>query len=353
MDVSQRDQWMHRLAPGAAYRRLRRGAGALTLISLGLSSCSSGVKVLNTDQFISSMDNICRTASRAIGNLDQNDPATFPAAIKIMTTGFNDLGRLIAPRALKSDFEDFVSNLDDQITQATRLAKATKDKDDAGAAAAAAKMDKLVTAGDGLATSIGAQRCVGIGDNGATAGSTPYTSTDSTSDSASDTATRNTPLPLISSPDIGSPTDTSSSSGAHMTMPLAGVYPVPAGYTWDTVDPVDATQLYTDSVIGSAVKSYSFGRLRAASDGTLAEVYIVQLTGTWTQPLIDAYLSWESVRDGVDTKTPGGIDTRQKVGAYDGLDAVVTHGGNVGIAIVTSTGTDGLPILDAVVTAAG
>ncbi len=350
MDESRRKR---RPAPCFANCSLRWGIGTFAVIALGMSSCSSGAKMLSADQFIGSMDDICRTASRAMGNLDLNDPTIIPVAIKIMTVGFDDLGKLIPPRSLKSDFEDFVSNLDNQITQAVRLDKAIKANDDAGKSAAAVTMDKLVTEGDGLATSIGAQKCVGIGDGGASADSTLDTSADTAPESTSDTATRNTPLPIVRSAENSSPLDTSgSSSGAHMTTPLAGVYPVPAGYTWDAVDPFDATKLFTDAVIGSAVKSYSFGRLRAVADGTLAEVYIVQLNGNWTQAQIEEYLSWESVSDGVDVTTPGGIAVRQKSGAYDGLDAVVTHGGNVGIAVVTQTGTDGLPILDAVVTAA-
>lgn len=54
------------------------------------------------------------------------------------------------------------------------------------------------------------------------------------------------------------------------------------------------------------------------------------------------------------TRTLPAVSPRvRRWGAYNGLDAVVTHGGNVGIAVVTSTGTDGLTILDAVVTATG
>ena len=322
-------------------RSNRRVLGLLAVIVLVVTACSTGAKVLTEDSFISEMNAICRTATRAIDKLDTSAPSAVSQAADIMSTAWDTLTKLVPPKTLKSDFGDFTANLDDQITQATKLQKAIKAKDEAATNKISVKLDTLSKDGDKLATSIGADKCVGTTGGSSTSGTT--------ADTTSNTSPPNTPLPILTTPIETAPLNTAGSSGSTTANSLDGQLKAPPGYTWATSDPYDATALFKDPVLGSGIASYSSGKLKSAADGSLTEVYIIEMKAAFTQAQTDAYLAFEGVAGGVDVTTPKGLPARLKVGAFNGADALVLNSGKIGISIVTATGVDGAPILDAVV----
>jgi hypothetical protein len=324
--------------------RLNRWAfGPLAVVALAVTACSSGTKALTEDGFITEMNSVCRTADRALTKLDSSDPSYVARAVEIMSTSFDDLSKLVPPKTLKADFDDFTANLDDQITQATKLSSAIKSKDDAATKKATDQLDKLSKDSDSLATSIGADKCVSVGGDGSS-------TSDTSGGTTADTSTANTPLPILTTPLDTSPLNSSGSgSGSTIAESLDGLIKAPAGYTWVKADPYDAKALYDDPVLGPNVVGYGFGKLKSDADGTLAEVYVIEVNADWTPALTAAYLAYEGVADGVDVTTPRGLPARQKTAAFNGADAIVLNQGKVGVSVVTATGTDGAAILDAVV----
>jgi hypothetical protein len=333
-----------------AMQRNRRNVattGLLAVIALAATACGSGTKALSEDSFITEMNAICRTADRALIKLDPNDPAYISDAVDIITTGFDAFTKLVPPKTLKADFDDYTANLDDQITQGTKLQKAIKAKDDAATKKAGDQLSALSKESDKLATSIGADKCVGVGDGG----STGNTTVDTTGNSTSDTSTANTPLPILTTPIETAPLDTSgSSSGSNTAGTLDdSVLKAPTGYSWEQSQPYNASALFNDPVLGPNVASYSFGRLKSTSDGSIVEVYVIEMNVSWTPELTAAYQKYEGVADGTDVTTPRNLPARQKVGAFNGADAIVLNAAKIGVSIVTATGVDGASILDAVV----
>ncbi len=322
--------------------RLNRWAfGALAALALGGTACSSGAKVLSEDNFLAEMNAVCRNADRAIAKIDSADPAYVSKAVDIMNSSFDELSKLAPPKTLKADFDDFTAKLDDQITQAVKLQKAIKAKDEAASKTISDKLDTLTKDSDKLADSLGADKCVGVGGDGSTS--------DTTAGTTADTSTANTPLPILTTPIQTAPLNTSNASGGTTANSLNGVLRAPAGYTWEATNPFDAKDLFNDPVLGPALKSYGYGRLKLTVDGTLAEVYVIEMNGSWTPEQTAAYLAYEGVSDGVDITTPRGLPARQKVLAFPGADAVALSAGTIGVSIVTKTGIDGASILDAVV----
>ena len=237
--------------------------------------------------------------------------------------------KIAPPAELKADFDSLTNNLDDQITQATKMNLAIKAKDDAAASKASDQLDLLGTAFDDLAASLGAEACVAVGSGDA--------------DGGSDGGTDNT----------GDTTDTTDTAGANDAEYLSEVLTAPAGYSWEPDQPYDASDLYSLDVLGPTVDHYGVGQLRSAGDDSVAEVYIIQINTEWTQDLSDAYLEYEGVLDGTDVTTPGGLSARMQVEAFDGSDSIAYYNGKIGVSLVTATGVDGAAILDAVVSARG
>ena len=308
-------------------------AVALAALLVAVSGCSSGAKALTKEAFVTKLDAVCANADVAINKLDQTDPASVSAAIDVMVASLAALGKLVPPKELKADFDSFTNNLDDQITQATKLNLAIKAKDDAAASKASDQLDVLGAASDDLATSLGAQACVSVGSDGGTGGS-------------------------VGSDDTIDPTDTSGdnttdTAGAKDAEYLSAVLTAPAGYSWEPDQPYNASDLYAHDVLGPTVDHYGVGQLRSAADDSVAEIYVIQINTDWTPDLTDAYLEYEGVLDGTDVTTPGGLKARMKVGAFDGSDAIAYQAGKIGVSIVTATGVDGAAVLDAVVRASG
>ena len=300
---------------------------------LAVSACSSGTKALTKEAFVAKLDAWCADGEAEFNKLDLADPASVPAVIDVMVAGLSALVKIAPPAELKADFDSLTNNLDDQISQATKMNLAIKSKDDAAASKASDQLDVLGAASDDLATSLGAQACVSVGSDGGTGGS-------------------------VGSDDTIDPTDTSGdnttdTAGAKDAEYLSAVLTAPAGYSWEPDQPYDASDLYSHDVLGSTVEHYGVGQLRSAADDSVAEVYIIQINTQWTQDLSDAYLEYEGVLDGTDVTTPGGLKARMQVEAFDGSDSIAFYNGTIGVSIVTATGADGAAILDAVVSVSG
>ena len=305
-------------------------AVALAALLVAVSGCSSGAKALTKEAFVTKLDAVCANADVAINKLDQTDPASVSAAIDVMVASLAALGKLVPPKELKADFDSFTNNLDDQITQATKMNLAIQAKDDAAATKASDQLDTLGKASDDLAGSLGSQSCVSVGSDGGTGG-------------AGDTI----------DPTGTSGDNTTDTAGAKDAEYLSAVLTAPAGYSWEPDQPYNASDLYAHDVLGPTVDHYGVGQLRSAADDSVAEIYVIQINTDWTPDLTDAYLEYEGVLDGTDLTTPGGLKARMKVGAFDGSDAIAYHAGKIGVSIVTATGVDGAAVLDAVVRASG
>ncbi|MEI7755607.1 MAG: hypothetical protein WCJ32_14400 [Actinomycetota bacterium] len=293
---------------------------------LAVSACSSGTKALTKEAFVAKLDAWCADGEAEFNKLDLADPASVPAVIDVMVAGLSALVKIAPPAELKADFDSLTNNLDDQISQATKMNLAIKSKDDAAASKASDQLDLLGTAFDDLAASLGADACVSEGSDG---GSGETSDTSDTGDNTTDTA------------------------GANDAEYLSAVLTAPVGYSWEPDQPYDASDLYSLDVLGPTVDHYGVGQLRSAADDSVAEVYIIQINTQWTQDLSDAYLEYEGVLDGTDVTTPGGLKARMQVEAFDGSDSIAFYNGTIGVSIVTATGVDGAAILDAVVSVSG
>ena len=310
-------------------------AAGLAGLLLVVSACSSGTKALTKEAFVAKLDAWCDDGEAEFNKLDLADPASVPAVIDVMVAGLAALVKVAPPAELKADFDSLTNNLDDQITQATKMNLAIKAKDDAAASKASDQLDLLGTAFDDLAASLGANACVSVGSGDADVGS------GDTGDSIDPTNTS----------DTGD--NTTDTAGANDAEFLSEVLTAPAGYSWEPDQPYDASDLYSLDVLGPTVDHYGVGQLRSAADDSVAEVYIIQINTEWTQDLSDAYLEYEGVLDGTDVTTPGGLSARMQVEAFDGSDSIAFYNGTIGVSIVTATGVDGAAILDAVVSVSG
>ena len=344
--------------------------GPLAVIVLALTACSSsGTKTLSDSDFVGQLNAICRTADRDINKLDASSSSYVSDAIDIMTTGLDSFNKLTPPKALKADFDDFKSNLDDSITQAGKLKKAIKAKDDAAAKAASDKLAKLSTDGDKLADSLGATKCVGVGAGGAT--------TTGTEVAATGTATPNTPLPIDSTiastiastqpPIVTTKTSPPTASSSEMTSPpntsttstggavdASLTFAAPAGYEWGQLtDLATESTPAGNSVLGPVVDSYFVGLVKSTSGGTGAIFYITYLkSGTeWNQPLLDAYFKYEYAGQGTAITTSKGFPGKQQADVVEGYDAALFYLKSIAVAVIAPKGADTVGLLDAFATA--
>ena len=336
--------------------------GPLAVIVLALTACSSsGAKTLSDSDFVGQLNAICRTADRDINKLDASSSSYVSDAIDIMTTGLDSFNKLTPPKALKADFDDYKSNLDDSITQAGKLKKAIKAKDDAAAKAASDKLTKLSKDGDKLADSLGATKCVGVGGGGATTTGTEVATTD--------TATLNTPLPIdstiastqppivttktspptASSSEMTSPPNTSTTSTGGAVDASLGFKP-PAGYEWGQLtDLASESTPAGDSVLGPVLGAYYVGLVKSTSGGTGAIFYITDLkSGTeWNQALLDAYFKYEYAGQGTAITTSKGFPGKQQADVVEGYDAALFYLKSIGIAVIAPKGADTVGLLEA------
>ena len=346
--------------------------GSMAVIALTLASCgSSGPKTLSEDDFITQMNAVCKTADRAIKKLDPTDKSFFTDASDIIDTGLEDFGKLKPPKSVQSDFDDYVSNLEDIQTQIEKLGKAVKNEDNDAAQTASDKIDKLNSDNNDLADSIGADRCVDVGDAGATTDTTTVETTEpettepattdapettgapETTDAPDTTDTPNTPLSIDTTPDTESSTVVTSGTGGGVVASDASIeFQAITGYTWGTLEDVPGSVTPTDDpVIGPLLQDYYVGVMENSTDGTAVYVYVTVLNQDtdWTADQLTAYYNFELVGDGgVDQVTPEfGLPARVKTNSIDGYDGGVFTIPGFGVSVLAPTGADILGLLDA------
>ena len=346
-------------------KRTRFVTGSLVVMALTMGACGdSGTKTLSEDDFITEMNSICRSADRAINKLDPTDDGYVDDVVDVMQTGLDDLNQLKAPKALQADFDDFTANLDDQLTQAEKLAKAIKNEDDEAATKASDKLTALAADGDDLADSIGADKCVDVGGGSVpstedttaetTADTTEDTTADTTEETTADTVTPNTPLPIDTTPVMTAPPSTTETSGGIVAGDASEGFSPIAGYTWGTLEDIASSVTPSDDpVLGPVLSGYYVGVMDSA-DGTPAYVYVTVLTDQqpWSAEQLSAYYSFELVGDGADITLPTlGLPARTKANAIEGFDAAVFTIDGVGVSILSPTGTDVVTLLEGFVVA--
>ena len=362
--------------------RTRLVTGSLVVLTLTAAACgSSGPKTLSESDFVSQMNAICRTADRSINKLDPSDKSFAKDVGDIIQTGLDDFSKLKPPKTLKSDFDDYTANLDDQLTQIGKLSTAIKSKDNAAATKASDKLTKLSKDSDALAKSIGADKCVGVGNSAdapVTTDATANTSSPTTAAPATTTTvktttttvktttttantTANTPLPINTTPDTAAvmtaPPSTTSSAGGGVQAGDASVgFKAIDGYTWGTLEDITATSTPTaDPVLGSILAGYYVGVMNSNADGKPVYVYVTVLKDNsvpWTSEQLAAYYKFELVGDGQDITLPTiGLPARTKVAAVQGYDAAVFTINGVGVSLLASTGSDPVKLLEGFVVA--
>lgn len=350
-------------------KRTRFVTGSLVVMALTMGACGdSGTKSLSEDDFVTEMNAICRSADRAINKLDPTDSGYFNDITDVMQTGLDDLNKLKAPKALQADFDDFTANLDDQLTQVEKLAKAVKNDDNDAAVKAGDKLNTLAADGDDLADSIGADKCVGVGGGAGpitedttsdttadtTADTTEDTTADTTEDTTADTITPNTPLPIDTTPVMTAPPSTTETSGGIVAGDATTGFNPIAGYTWGTLEDIASSVTPSDDpVIGPVLSGYYVGVMDSA-DGTPVYVYVTVLVDQqpWSAAQLSAYYGFELVGDGTDITLPNiGLPARTKINAIEGFDAAVFTIDGVGVSILSPTGTDVVTLLEGFVAA--
>lgn len=353
-------------------KRTRLITGSLVVLTLTAAACgSSGPKTLSEDDFISQMNSICRKADRDINKLDPTDSGFTSDVSDIIQNGLDEFGKLKAPKALQSDFDDYTSNLEDQLAQIEKLGKALKNDDTEAATKASDKLTKLSSESDDLADSLGADKCVGVGNSAEQPVTTEATTVDTTADTTEDTAadttevttpdttTPNTPLPidttLDTEPVMTAPPSTTSSSGGVQAGDASTGFSPNDGYSWGTLEDISSTLTPTDDpVLGPILSGYYVGVMESNTDGTPVYVYVTVLNDNapWTPEQLAAYYNFELVGDGQDITLPTiGLPARTKANAVDGYDAAVFTIDGVGVSILAPTGSDAVALLEGFVIA--
>ena len=351
-------------------RRTHFVTGSLAVIALALAACgSSGSKTLSEDDFITEMNAVCKTADRALKKLDPTDKSFFSDASDIIQTGLDDFEKLKAPKSLKSDFEDYVANLEDTQTQIEKLGKAVKNEDNDAAQKASDKLERLDSDNNDLAESIGADRCVDVGSDAEVPTDTtsvettepatteapettePETTEPETTEAPETTETPNTPLSIDTTPETAATTATTGTGGGVVASDISLEFQPITGYTWGVLEDVAGSVTPTDDpVLGPVLAGYYVGVMENSADGTPVYVYLTVLNQDtdWTADQLTAYYDFELVGDGVDQITPSnGLPARVKTNSIDGYDGGVFTIAGFGVSLLAPTGADMLGLLDA------
>ena len=344
---------------------------ACTLTALLLGSCSSdGASVAQPDdEFLDSVESLCRDAAQAIRKLDVEDARAPDDLLDILSGTADDLSSLAPPRSVAKAYDQYTSNLDDQVAQIDALASARAAGDTTTELAVGDQIDALRSDNDGLVNTLRISSCRGITPArglsvAASVGpvgpppDTTFDTIDTTPDTTpgTDVVTPNTPLP-IDDPSAGTG-DTTGDTASTQTLAAydasAAFQPID-GYTWGTVDVVGTFTPGDDAVVGPIVASYGVGVMES-TDGTSVLIYATTLVDgvAWTAESTQSYYGFELAGDGTDVTLPtSGLAARVKAPAYEGTDVAVCTLGTQGFAIFADAGTDVSGLLDRFVTAQG
>ena len=332
---------------------MRRWIGGVVTAAM-LVGCSSGSTSSSPeDLFLDSVEAVCRTSHAQILKLDATDTKSIRGLGDILRTADDRLSALTPPASLKTGFDDFVSNLNDQTSAINELVVAVTAHDTAGEHTATQAIDRLITKADDLADGINAIKCIGLTPANAMVPS----ATTGTSVPTSDVSPTNvaTTVPASAPPSTHAPATTVpittvpvTTTGTTLPVDLSAGTPPPAGYTWVTETLTDTAGLYAKPHLGPLVTFYAGGRVKSDADGSTASIYLIKVSKDWsTAPdALNEYLFWERVNGGTKENTPSGIPVTKKIGAAKDTDCVVFAASTSGISVCTFTGVDGESILD-------
>jgi len=141
----------------------RRGVGSmLAAVLLLTAACGDdGPKVLSADDLVTEINGVCRTADRALGDLESDDDHYFDDASDTLQAALDALAKLKPAKDAKADFEDLVANFGDQQDTLADLAKAFDDDDHDALDDAGDDLESLQEASDELTDSLGSHSCFG------------------------------------------------------------------------------------------------------------------------------------------------------------------------------------------------
>lgn len=141
-------------------------AVATLALTMTGAACGGGDARPSTGVYADSINDICRTADRAIGDLDQptslGDLADYAdEASQAVQDAVSDIKRLALPSdsSYAADAKDFVAGLEDEIDLIDDIAKAAKTGDQATIDAKSEKLVSLVEDNAALADDLDAKRC--------------------------------------------------------------------------------------------------------------------------------------------------------------------------------------------------
>ena len=328
--------------------------GALTVALLGACSASTTSTKQPEDEFLDTVETTCRDADKSVEKLDKTAASAPSDLYDILSDTSEQLDGLDAPATLRTDFERYTSNVDDQLSQLQKIVVAVAAGDTSAKDAAVGALNTLRSDNDGLVDKLNIYSCLSlVPPNGLTGAiDTVDTTVDTTADTTPVTDSTTPPTDATTPPTEPTTPATEATNADTTTattllpsdLAIDGV--APAGYTWVDYSPPDVSGLYENAAIGQLVTYYAGGKLESAADGSTSTVYVIRLSVDFTESHTKAYQYWEAVENGTDVTTPGGLTVHQELGAFTDTDCAVYVAGARGVTICTYTGIDGLTLMD-------
>jgi hypothetical protein len=140
----------------------RVASSILATLLVVMTACGDdGPKVLSGDVLVTEINGACRTADRALGDLDADDDHYYDDATDALQATLVSLTKLRPAKDAKADFDDLVANLGDQQDRLADLAAAIEDDDADAVSKAADRLVSLQEASDELTDSLGSRSCFG------------------------------------------------------------------------------------------------------------------------------------------------------------------------------------------------
>lgn len=142
---------------------VRNLAAGLALAGL-LGACSSGAAKPSQpeDEFLDRMEAVCRDTRHKVDKLSASDTTAMRGLIDTVNAGLDKLTALKPPAKLAKNFDDFTTNIGEQLTEIGNLDKAVKANDSAAGQVSIDKINTLQLAADHSVDALGAVRCVGL-----------------------------------------------------------------------------------------------------------------------------------------------------------------------------------------------